>query len=59
MLRAVFVALGSIFLIPIISLADEVIIKPGETLSEIADKYKVSITTLRRLNDIDDEDGVF
>ena len=52
MLRAIFAALAFTSLIPLHAFAKEVTIQPGDTLSEIAEKYKVSITTLRSINKI-------
>ena len=45
MLRFIFTSLAFTFLIPLPSLAKEVTVKPGETLSEIADTYMISISS--------------
>ena len=54
MLRAIFATLAISSLITFPALAEKVIVKPGETLSEIADKYKVSISELKHINRIID-----
>jgi len=52
MLRAVFAAIACISLVPQYSCAKEVTINPGETLSEIAERYKVPIEKLKLMNGI-------
>ncbi len=44
--------------LPLPALAAEVTVKPGETLSEIAARYKVSVSTLMKVNGISDPDLV-
>ena len=44
--------------LPLPALAAEVVVKPGETLSEIAERYKVSVSTLMKVNGISDPDLV-
>ncbi len=52
MLRTFLAAIVITIVIPISSLAEQIIIKPGETLSEIADRHKVSISILTQINGI-------
>ena len=52
MLRAIIAALAFTSLSPLPTFAKEITIQPGETLSGIAEKYKVSVTTLKSLNGI-------
>ena len=54
MLRAIFAALAFASLIPLPSFAEKITITPGETLSGLAKKYGLSITTLKSLNNIKD-----
>jgi LysM repeat protein len=44
--------------LPLPALAAEVVVKPGETLSEIAERYKVSVSSLMKANGISDPDLV-
>ncbi len=52
MLRAVVAAIACISLVPHYSCAKEVTVNPGETLSEIAERYKVPIKQLKLINGI-------
>ena len=52
MLRPIFVALALTALFPCNLFAKEITVKPGDTLSEIAGKYKISVTRLKQLNGI-------
>ncbi|MFN7741237.1 MAG: LysM peptidoglycan-binding domain-containing protein, partial [Cyanobacteriota bacterium] len=47
-------ALALALLLPLPGLAGEVVVKPGETLSEIADRYGVSVQRLMQLNGLKD-----
>ncbi|WP_411867877.1 LysM peptidoglycan-binding domain-containing protein [Vulcanococcus limneticus] len=47
-------ALALALLLPLPSLAGEVVVKPGETLSEIAERYGVSVQRLLQLNGLKD-----
>ncbi|WP_411872061.1 LysM peptidoglycan-binding domain-containing protein [Vulcanococcus limneticus] len=53
-LRPLGTALALALLLPLPSLAGEVVVKPGETLSEIADRYGVSVQRLLQLNGLKD-----
>ena len=52
MLRTIFVALALTALFPCNLFAKEITVKPGDTLSEIANRYKVSVTAIKQLNGI-------
>ncbi len=53
-LRPLGAALALALLLPLPSLAGEVVVKPGETLSEIAERYGVSVQRLLQLNGLKD-----
>ncbi|WP_320668225.1 LysM peptidoglycan-binding domain-containing protein [Prochlorococcus sp. MIT 1307] len=52
MIRAIFAAITLISLTSFSSAAREVTVMPGETLSEIAERYKISTKSLKLLNGI-------
>ena len=52
MLRPIFFVLALTALLPFDTYAKEITIQPGDTLSEIANRYEVSITTLKQINKI-------
>ena len=52
MLRPIFFVLALTALLPFDTYAKEITIQPGDTLSEIANRYQVSITTLKQINKI-------
>ena len=58
MRRALIAALALSALMPLQAFGGSVTIRPGDTLSDIADRYGVSIGTLMRLNDLRDSDHV-
>ena len=47
-------ALALALLLPLPGLAGEVVVKPGETLSELADRYGISVQRLMQLNGLKD-----
>jgi LysM repeat protein len=51
-MRRSFVALALALVLPLPALAGQVTVKSGETLSEIADRYGISLTQLMQLNGI-------
>jgi len=51
-MRRSFVALALALVLPLPALAGQVTVKSGETLSEIADRYGISLTQLMKLNGI-------
>jgi LysM repeat protein len=53
-MRRTAAALALALLLPLPSLAGEVVVKPGETLSEIAERYGVSVQRLLQLNGLKD-----
>lgn len=53
-LRPLGAALALALLLPLPSLAGEVVVKPGETLSEIAERYGVTVQRLLQLNGLKD-----
>ena len=53
-MRRSAVALALALLLPLPGLAGQVVVKPGETLSDIADRYHVSVDRLLQLNGIKD-----
>ncbi len=57
-MRPVAAALALALALPLSSLAREVKVQPGETLSEIADRLGVSMKRLMELNNISDPDHV-
>lgn len=57
-MRRSFVALALALVLPLPALAGDVTVKPGETLSEIADRYGISIKKLMALNGISKADHV-
>ena len=52
MLRPIFFVLALTALLPFDTYAKEITIQSGDTLSEIANRYRVSITTLKQINKI-------
>ncbi len=52
-------AISLLFLAPGISLASPIKVRPGETLSEIAKKYNVSVSSLMRINGISDPNSLY
>ncbi len=58
MLRAVFAILAISTFIPSPCFAAKVKIQAGETLSEIAQKYKISVDTLMRINNINNPNKI-
>ena len=59
MQRALIAALAVSALMPLQALAGSVTVRSGDTLSEIAARYGVSIRTLVRLNDLRDSDYLY
>ena len=57
-MRRAFVALALALLLPLPGLAAQHVVKPGETLSDIAARYGVSLNRLMQLNGIKDPDLV-
>ncbi|MCP9885039.1 LysM peptidoglycan-binding domain-containing protein [Synechococcus sp. ATX 2A4] len=57
-MRRALVALALALLLPLPGLAAQHVVKPGETLSEIAERYGVSLNRLMQLNGIKDPDLV-
>lgn len=57
-MRRAIVALALALLLPLPGLAAQHVVKPGETLSEIAERYGVSLNRLMQLNGIKDPDLV-
>jgi LysM repeat protein len=55
-MRRLFVALALAVVLPLPSLAAEITVKEGETLSDIAERHHVSVSTLMKLNRISDPD---
>jgi LysM repeat protein len=51
-MRRTAAALALALLLPLPSLAGEVVVKPGETLSEIAERYGTSVERLMQLNSL-------
>ena len=45
-------------LLPLQSVAGTITVKPGETLSDIAARYNISLTKLMQMNDISNPDHV-
>ena len=58
MRRALFAALALTVLMPLQALSATVTVKAGDTLSDIADRYGVSVGTLMRLNGLRDSNHV-
>lgn len=58
MRRALFAALTLTVLMPLQALSATVTVRAGDTLSDIADRYGVSVGTLMRLNGLRDSDYV-
>lgn len=58
MRRALIAALALTALMPLQALGGTVTVRPGDTLSDIADRYGVSVGTLMRLNDLRDSNHV-
>lgn len=59
MLRAIFTALSFLVLIPQTSFGEQVIVKDGETLSEIAYKHNISIKKIQQMNGINNPNQLF
>ena len=57
-MRRSFVALALAVLLPVPVLAADVTVKPGETLSDIAARYGISLTQLMKLNGIAKADHI-
>lgn len=57
-MRRSFVALALAVLLPVPVLAADVTVKPGETLSDIAARYGISLTRLMKLNGIAKADHI-
>ena len=57
-MRRSAVALALALLLPLPGLAGQVVVKPGETLSDIAARYGVSVDRLLQLNGIKDPKGL-
>jgi len=57
-MRRSFVALALAVLLPVPVLAADVTVKPGETLSDIAARYGISLTQLMKLNRISKADHI-
>lgn len=55
-MRRSLAALALAFVLPLPAVAGDVVVRPGETLSEIADRYGMSVTRLIQLNAIRDPD---
>jgi len=55
-MRRLFVALALAVVLPLPSLAAEITVKEGETLSDIAERHHVSVSSLMKLNRISDPD---
>jgi LysM repeat protein len=51
-MRRTAAALALALLLPLPGLAGEVVVKPGETLSEIAERYGTTVDRLMQLNDL-------
>ena len=45
-------------LLPLQSVAGTITVKPGETLSDIAARYNISLTKLMQMNDISNPDSL-
>ena len=58
MLRTIFLTIAFASLFPFPSSSEEIIIKKGETLSEIASKYKISVDAIKIINGINDPNKV-
>lgn len=57
-MRRSFVALALALVLPLPSFAGQVTVKEGETLSEIADRYGLSVNQLMKLNGLSNADHV-
>lgn len=57
-MRRPLIALALAMVLPLPALAAQVTVKPGETLSDIAARHRVSVTTLMKMNGISDPDLV-
>jgi LysM repeat protein len=57
-MRRSLLALALAMVLPLPSLANEVTVKPGETLSDIAERHSVSMATLMKVNGISDPNHV-
>jgi len=57
-MRRSFVALALALVLPLPAFAGQVTVKEGETLSEIADRYGLSVNQLMKLNDLSNADHV-
>ena len=58
MRQALIAALALSALMPLQAICGSVTVRPGDTLSDIADRYGVSVGTLMRLNQLRDSDHV-
>ena len=58
MRRAIVAVLAFSTLLPVPSFSHSIVIKPGETLSELAERHKVSIHELMQINGIKNSDKV-
>ena len=58
MRRAGFAVLALTALFPLTAAAATITVKPGETLSDIADSYGVSVGSLMRLNGLNNSDHI-
>ncbi|MEA5413367.1 LysM peptidoglycan-binding domain-containing protein, partial [Synechococcus sp. BA-120 BA3] len=57
-MRRPLIALALAMVLPLPVLAAQVTVKPGETLSDIAARHRVSVSTLMKINGISDPDLV-
>lgn len=57
-MRRPLIALALAMVLPLPALAAQVTVKPGETLSDIAARHRVSVSTLMKMNGISDPDLV-
>uniref|UniRef100_UPI001C249440 LysM peptidoglycan-binding domain-containing protein n=1 Tax=Synechococcus sp. CCAP 1479/9 TaxID=1221593 RepID=UPI001C249440 len=57
-MRRPLIALALAMVLPLPALAAQVTVKPGETLSDIAARHRVSVSTLMKINGISDPDLV-
>ncbi len=57
-MRRPLIALALAMVLPLPALAVQVTVKPGETLSDIAARHRVSVSTLMQINGISDPDLV-
>ena len=56
--RSILISLALSSLIPTSVIASTMTVQPGDTLSEIAERHKVSINTIMRLNRINDSNKI-